>query len=195
MLRKITIYSLVSLFSLIIISCNNDYIPKPKGYFRIDFPEKEYKNFNKNESFYFEYPAYTKIKEINDNHENQYRFNIEYPNYKAAVHITYLPVKEDIKTYLEDARSLVYSHSIKAEAIGERVYNNPEKNVHGILYEIKGNAASSIQFFLTDSTKNFFRGALYIKSIPNKDSLAPVIDFIQKDVEHMIETFHWKDKQ
>ncbi|NOZ45910.1 MAG: gliding motility lipoprotein GldD, partial [Chlorobi bacterium] len=69
---------------------------------------------------------------------------------------------------------------------------NYDDNVYGILYDIKGNAASSINFFVTDSTQHFLRGALYFNSKPNKDSLAPVVDFIRKDIVHLMETFKWK---
>jgi gliding motility-associated lipoprotein GldD len=95
---------------------------------------------------------------------------------------------------LKESNDYAYSHSIKADAIIEQPWYNKEKKVYGILYDIKGNTASSIQFFLTDSTKNFLRGALYFSSEPKADSLAPVIQFFRKDIIHMIETFKWKSK-
>ena len=93
---------------------------------------------------------------------------------------------------MEDSRKLAYKHSIKADAIGERFFQNDEHHVYGILYEIKGNAASPLQFAITDSTRHFLRGALYFNSIPNKDSLAPVIDFIKEDMMQLMETVSWK---
>jgi gliding motility-associated lipoprotein GldD len=95
---------------------------------------------------------------------------------------------------MEDARSLAYKHTVKADAIDERIFSNSEKKVYGVLYDIRGNSASSIQFFLTDSTKHYIRGALYFRVEPNKDSLAPAVDFFTKDVIEFIESFEWKTK-
>lgn len=99
----------------------------------------------------------------------------------------------NLESILKEAYDYAYSHSIKADAITEQPWQNREKKVYGILYEIKGNTASSIQFFLTDSTKNFLRGALYFSAEPNADSLAPVIQFFREDIIHMVETFKWKN--
>jgi gliding motility-associated lipoprotein GldD len=86
----------------------------------------------------------------------------------------------------------LYKHSVKADGIGETVFENTEKKIYGILYDLKGNTASSLQFVLTDSTKHFFRAALYIDNVPNKDSIAPVIEYLRKDVVQIMETFEWK---
>jgi gliding motility-associated lipoprotein GldD len=74
----------------------------------------------------------------------------------------------------------------------EQVYEDPQRGIYGILYELKGNVASPMQFFVTDSTHHFLRGSLYFRTEPNKDSLAPVINFAQKDIRHIIETLNWK---
>jgi gliding motility-associated lipoprotein GldD len=92
---------------------------------------------------------------------------------------------------VEDSRSLVYKHTIKADAIDESPVIRPEENVYGIIYDLRGNTASSLQFFLTDSIQNFIRGSLYFNTTPNSDSLAPVVGFIRKDIMHMIESFEW----
>jgi gliding motility-associated lipoprotein GldD len=93
---------------------------------------------------------------------------------------------------LEDSRELAYKHTIKAESINEKIFLKPGRNVYGMLYEIEGNTASSVQFYLTDSTKHFLRGALYFNIQPNKDSLAPVINFVKEDIKILMETFKWK---
>ena len=93
---------------------------------------------------------------------------------------------------MEDTRKIVYKHSVRADGIGEKAYDHKEKNVHGILYDLKGNTASSVQFVLTDSSRNFFRGALYFNNIPNKDSIAPMSDYIREDIIHIMESFEWK---
>ncbi len=176
--------------SLFLLSnCKKKYTPKPRGFFRIDLPEKEYTDLNKELPHNFQAPKYI---EIHPDH-SKYWINIDYPEYKGRIHLSYHSIENNLPQLLEDTRKFVYKHTIKADAISEQVYDRPEENVHGILYEIDGNAASSVQFFLTDSTENFLRGALYFYVEPNKDSLAPVIDFIKKDIRVLMESFEWKD--
>ncbi len=98
-----------------------------------------------------------------------------------------------LDSLIEDSRTLTFKHVVKAEAISEQFFTNPETNVHGLLYKLKGNTASSIQFFVTDSVRHFLRAALYFSVRPNKDSLAPAIDFIGEDVERMMRSVEWND--
>jgi gliding motility-associated lipoprotein GldD len=187
---NIIFYSIVLLGLL--VSCNGDFTPKPMGYMRVAFPERSYRLFDMDYPYKFEFPKYAGINQDVSPNAEPYWINVEFHRFNAKIHISYKPVKNNVQKFLEDARTLAYKHTIKADAINEKLYSNPDKKVYGILYDIKGNAASSVQFFLTDSTKHFIRAALYFNSIPNKDSLAPVIDFIHKDIDHMIETFEWK---
>ena len=122
----------------------------------------------------------------------KYWIDLVYPELNASIHCSYKPIQGNLFELSEDSRKYVYKHSIKADGIGETVFENPEKNVYGILYDLKGNTASSLQFVLTDSTKHFFRAALYIDNVPNKDSIAPVIEYLRKDVVQIMETFEWK---
>ncbi len=172
--------------------CGNTYSPKPRGYFRIDFPEKEYVEYKSNYPYYFSYPKYGKVNVYMD---DSCWVNINFPRFRATIHITYHKMKADLNEYVEQSRNLVYKHTIKADAISEIEYYNKENRTFGVLYDIKGNAASSVNFFLTDSTKHFFRGALYFNVTPNKDSLAPVIDFLKEDITKLIETFHWNETE
>ncbi len=168
--------------------CNESTTPRPRGYFRIDFPEKTYKQYDAECPFKFEIPQYSfLVKE-----EQNCWFNIYFPQYKATVYMTYLPVNNDIDTLLNDAHDFAYKHTIKADAIEEMIFEKDSAKVFGCLYNIKGNVASQIQFFITDSTSHFMRGSLYFDVRPNKDSLAPVVDFIRGDVEHFMESFEWK---
>jgi gliding motility-associated lipoprotein GldD len=179
------------LLSMYIVSCKDNYTPKPRSYFRIDFPEKKYVPYHqKGCNYSFEVPVYARVVPFVGSAEPCW-INIEFPGYKGILHITYKPIKDNLGTYLEDIRTLAYKHSIKADDIIERPFSFPERNVNGILYDIKGNTASSLSFFVTDSTKNFLSGALYFNVIPNKDSLAPVIQFFSADIEHLIETLYW----
>lgn len=184
-------YSLLIIL-IVSISCGRNYTPKPAGYFRVDLPAHDYSLFSGNCPFDFYYPSFAMVNADSGPNSEPCWFNIELKGYKAQIHLTYKPVKGNLLELTEDARNLAYKHTIKADAINERLFSSPEKEVYGILYEIKGNAASSLQFFVTDSTHHFLRGALYFNVKPNKDSLAPVIEYFKEDISHLIETFAWK---
>jgi gliding motility-associated lipoprotein GldD len=172
--------------------CKERAVPKPRGYFRIDLPAKVYRTYDTICPFAFEYPVYGHISfDVGKNSEPCW-FNLEFPRYKAIIHFSYKPVNMNLEAILKETYDYAYSHSVKADAITELPWQNRENNVYGILYDIKGNTASSIQFFLTDSTKNFLRGALYFSAEPNMDSLAPVIKYFREDIIHLVETFKWK---
>jgi len=182
--------------------CDGDFIPRPKGYFRIDFPEKKYIALKSDCPFVFEYPIYARISRHVEFEQYPCWLNLDFPMYKGRLHLSYFDLRSNTDTaadqalfekYLEDSRSLAYKHTIKAEAIDEVLIKRDAVRVHGIVYQIKGaNTASSLQFFLTDSTNHFLRGALYFNVAPKNDSLAPVINFIKADVNHFINSFKWR---
>lgn len=179
---------LISLFS-----CKEVSTPKPRGYFRIDYPEKEYVLFDSiGYPYRFYYPTYGKVIEDDSRIKEKYWTNVDFPRYKARIHISYKDARGRLDSLLEDSRTLVYKHVVKAEAISETLFSNPETKVYGILYEIKGNTACSWQFYVTDSTRHFLRGALYFYVQPNKDSLASSIDFFGKDLIMLMKTVEWK---
>jgi len=179
---------------LLVSSCGDSYIPKPRGYFRIDFPEKNYQAFDTTFPYAFEYPVYTKIFPDSSALAEPFWINIVYPAFHAQVHISYKVLRGDLKDYLEDSRTLVNKHIPKASSISQREYSDNINRVFGLVYDIRGSeAASTCQFYLTDSTIHFLRGALYFNLVPNNDSLSPVIDFLKADIEHMISTFRWKN--
>lgn len=179
-------------------SCNQKYTPKPRAYFRIDFPKKSYHSIENGFPYRFEIPDYSKITPDPYNLDKPYWINVEVPANRAEIHISYYDLNGTAKNsrkllneFMEEARTLAYKHSIKADAIQEQVFMNPADNVYGLIYRIEGNAASPLQFFLTDSTRHFLRGSLYIREVPNIDSLKPVIDFLEPDVVRLIETTTW----
>lgn len=176
---------------LVLSGCKKDYTPKPRGYFRIDFPEKNYQVFKNNYPYCFEYPVYSKIVPDKDAFSEPYWIDVDIPGNKAKFHLSYKSVKGNLLKLTEDSRELAYKHSIKAISIDEKLFINPAKKVYGTVYYIKGNAASPMQFYMTDSTTHFLRGSLYISEIPNYDSLLPVITFLQADMVHLIETLNW----
>lgn len=173
-------------------TCSRSYTPKPRGYLRIDFPEKGYTLFDSACPYNFEYPVYSNIISDSGSITDPCWVNIEFPSFNGTIHISYKSVSGDLDRFVEDTRNLAYKHTVRADAIRETLYTDPSRNVHGILYDIKGNAASSLQFFLTDSNVHFLRGSLYFNVIPDKDSLAPVIGFFREDIIHLMETLNWK---
>jgi len=182
-------------------SCREVAIPKPKGYFRIDLPERHYIIFDQKHSntvdmpFSFEYPAYGNLSFLSGAVDEPGWFNIEFPAYRAKIYFTYRDVNGDLDSLLDQTYKMnVKNHITKADAINEQVFNNQENKVYGILYDLKGNTASAVQFYVTDSVNHYLRGSLYFSTEPNADSLAPVIEFFREDIIHTIETLKWKEK-
>jgi putative hemolysin len=184
--------SLIVLMGLMFLSsCDSEFVPKPKGYLRIDLPKKKYHFTVEKLPYQFQIPQYAKVIPYNGPQREDYWVNIIYTPFKATLHLSYFKINNDLPKHIEDSRNLAYKHTIKAESINEERFENPEKNVFGLVYWIGGNAASTAQFFLTDSTNNFIRGALYYNCSPNSDSLAPVNQYITKDIEVLMESFSW----
>jgi gliding motility-associated lipoprotein GldD len=182
----------ISLFCTL-SGCGENAVPKPRGYFRIDFPERKYQLLSSDCPFIFEYPVYSTISYDVGKTTEPCWFNIEFPHYRAKIYISYKSLSGNLPEILRESHELAYSHSVKADAIAEQPWLNPDKKVYGMLYDIKGNTASSVQFYATDSTRNFLRGALYFEATPREDSLEPVIEHFREDIVHLIETLQWKD--
>jgi gliding motility-associated lipoprotein GldD len=186
------IYQILIIFSMFPMACQNSPTPKPRGFPRVEFAAKEYRVFDSLCPYRFEHPVYSRVIPDTDKISEPCWINIEFPDFDGMIHISYKNVENNLYDFIEDSRSLTYKHSIKADAIRETVYTDPEMQVHGVLYDIKGNTASSLQFYLTDSLRHFLRGSLYFNVEPNKDSLAPVIAYFKEDIVHLMETFEWK---
>ncbi len=181
------------LFVLSLSSCDQDYVPKPRGYFRIALPEKTYKTYNPSDCpFLFDIPTYSEVTKDPSPRAEPCWMNIEYLQFRANVYLSYKPVHNDIKKFIEDSRSLSFKHIPKASGIEEQTISDQTNRVYGNIYHVKGSAASSVQFYLTDSTNHFLRGSLYFYAIPNPDSLAPVNEFLSADIDHMVASFRWK---
>lgn len=184
----------ILLLAIIGISCQDDYQPKPRGYFRIHLPEKDYVRFQQTGFPYsFNIPTYAQITPPRIRDES-YWVNVSYPSFNAKLHISYKPIQNNLDILLNDMHKMMNKHIPKANAINEQLYLNEEVKVYGIAYEIKGpEAASPFQFYLIDSTNHFLRGALYFDFSPNNDSLKPVIGFLQDDVKELIDSFRWEE--
>ena len=182
---------------LLFASCSDDEvsIPKPRAYFRLSFPEKKYVKYDADCPFTFEMPVYSKMDLDKNYNAEPCWLNLNFPTFNGTLHLSYKAVNDNINGYLQDTYTLASKHQIKASGIEEQQISKPKSKVYGLVYDIEGNAASSIQFFLTDSTKHFIRGALYFNAVPNTDSITPVVNFIRKDIYRMIETFEWKEDE
>jgi gliding motility-associated lipoprotein GldD len=178
----------------LISACGSDYSPKPRGYFKIALPEKKYQNYTSDCPFSFEFPLYASVLLDKNRNAKPCWIDVFYPQFNGRVHLSYQTFndKKQFDALVEDARTFAFKHTVKATAIDEALISYPEKKVYGIYYSIDGNTASSVQFYLTDSTKNYLRGALYFNEQPRLDSIQPVLDFLKKDIDHMIKTFKWQ---
>jgi gliding motility-associated lipoprotein GldD len=180
-------------FSFVISGCEDDFIPKQRGYFRISLPEKKYVSFvPDNCPFRFEVPDYSRMVPDTDRVSEPCWYNVEFPSFKGTLYLSYKTIHNDLSKFIEDSRTLSMKHIPRASGMQEESIEYPDKKVYGTYYDIKGNAASSVQFYLTDSTQHFIRGSLYFYAVPNPDSLAPVLKFVEADVKHLIESFDWK---
>jgi len=193
-MQKVSKYvALVTVF-VILASCENSYTPKPRGYFRIELPEKAYQKSDSSLPYIFEFPAYANMGIDRQSPQENYWRNINFPYFNATLHLSYKTIDQNLFEYLEDSYTLVSKHIPKADAITDSVVYDQTRQVYGLIYRIEGSAtATPFQFFVTDSTHHFLRGALYFNTTPNNDSLEPVIRFLEKDMLHLIETLQWNN--
>ena len=187
--------SLIFLLILGFSACEDEddvvYSPKPRGYPRIAFPEKNYRRYDSLCPYAFEIPTYSRI--VPDQHKGAEPcwMNLEFPRFRATLHLSYKPVNNDLDRFLNDAHGFANKHQVKATGLEEIPIIRDSARVYGLMFEIAGNTASSLQFYLTDSTRHFLRGALYFNDPPNIDSLKIVVDFLKQDVLRMINTTRW----
>jgi gliding motility-associated lipoprotein GldD len=189
------IFLFAALIALLLSACNESYVPRPKGFNRIDLPEHKYVPLLEKHPYFFEHSAHAKIlKDTFDIAEPDWIY-IYYPTLGANVQITYKNVAKDPKKFQEfvnDAYKLTAKHQVKASGIEETVIRTPRGKTAN-LFEIEGDVPSQFQFYMSDTTKHFFRGALYFRTATKNDSLAPVIDYIKEDILHLINTLEWKE--
>ncbi len=187
-------------FSLVffLTSCNYDYTPKPKAYPRIDFPEHKYEIYRPAECpFEFEKPVYASIVDdsvfFGEKNTNPCWLTLYLAPFNGTINLTYKEIgaQNSFERLVEDAHKMSYKHTRKAEYINEVKIQNAN-GVGGLLYDVGGDAASNVQFFLTDSSAHFIRGALYFNNTPNTDSMAPVVNFVKEDLKQLLKTFRWK---
>jgi gliding motility-associated lipoprotein GldD len=173
-------------------SCKQSYTPKPAGYLKIDFPEKSYRLYSDQKEYQFEIPQYATVEIDSSPGAEKGWINVEFPSLNGTLHLSYKPVDDHLNDLITDSRELVYKHTVKAQGIEETPFIERDQHRFGMVYDLKGDVASAVQFFVTDSTDHFLRGSLYFNCRPNRDSLNPVIEFLRVDIIHLIETTEWK---
>lgn len=192
-------YTVLLFLGLFLVSCQDPvFTPKPRSYPRIDYPKKAYQISQANNCpFTFEYPTYCKIEQqklfFEEVPPSDCWFDVFYPIFDGRIHFTYYPIegKQGLERLRNDAFKLADWHNKRANYINEVVIQK-ENGVSGIAFDIDGPSASPYQFFLTDGNQHFVRGALYFNTEVRADSLAPIIDFVEKDIIHLFETFEWE---
>lgn len=186
-------------FSFVLVACNSNYTYKKKGYFKIDFPEKKYQVFDKpGYPYSFEYPVYSQVIKdstfFEDITENPWWINIDVPQFGGRIYMSYKEIsgRNKFDSLINDAFKMAYrKHTDVSTGINDSLMKT-SSGIEGIYFSLGGNTATANQFFLTDSTKHFLRGALYFDAAPNADSLSIVNDFLKKDLLHLINTLKWK---
>ncbi|MDO7542806.1 MAG: gliding motility lipoprotein GldD [Flavobacteriaceae bacterium] len=173
---------------LSLIGCAENTLPKPNAYLSLNYPTPSYQKVEHDCPYNFDLNQTAKIIS-QPNCWNK----IVYPEMKATVYLSYVPVKNNLDSLLYDAYQMPSKHVVKAEEIPESVFQNPEKRVYGTLFSVVGEAASQVQFFLTDSTDHFLVGSLYFYTRPNYDSLLPATQYVENDMMRLMESFEWKD--
>ncbi|RIJ37851.1 gliding motility lipoprotein GldD [Pontibacter oryzae] len=178
-----------------VISCGAEYTPKPKGFNRIDLPQQTYQPLQEAHPYTFEYSTHAKIRPDSSGIAQPHWINIIYPSLGANVQLTYKDIQgsndQVLNNLVEDARKLTAKHQIKAYAIEESQIKVPTGDIAAV-FELEGEVPSQFQFYVTDSSKHFLRGALYFRTATQNDSLAPVIEFVKKDIVHLLNTLKWK---
>lgn len=168
-------------------SCEEEPVPKPKAQLRLEYPGTDYALIRSDCPFQFE-----KSDACEAVFNEKCWLNLEYHELKASVNMTYRPVENNLQELLREAEKLTFNHTIKADGISSRPFVDDKKRVYGSVYEVTGNAASPLQFHLTDSLNHFITGAVYFDVQPNYDSIRPAVRHIEKDIIRLIETMEWK---
>lgn len=184
MTRRRLIYGLSF---LLLFSCGEDPLPKPKALLSLEYPQAQYKMATSPCDYRFETNTLAQVV-FKDNCNAL----VEYPRLNGTLYLTYRKVQNNIKTLLQDAQKLTYEHTRKADNILEEKYVNEKQGVYGMFYDVSGNAASQSQFYVTDSTKHFITGSIYFNVKPNYDSIFPAAAYLKNDIRHLMETIEWK---
>lgn len=180
-------------------SCQTDESPKPDAWPRVHYPVATDSIVFNDEGcpYTFTLPNYYQIDRnvtyFNQTPDDPCWMNLVCDELNATIYLSNKPLDEhySYSQMIDDAYKLTYKHASRADFIEPQEIEN-QFGVHGLIYFVGGDAASNFQFFVTDTTSHFVRGALYFNNRPNADSLKPVIQFMVNDIEHMLGSWRWK---
>jgi len=211
-MKKFFSQSVLFFLGVFMLACNSDYTPKPRSYFKIDLPKRAYKEFNEpGYPYAFEYPVYANIsKEADSTGNSPYWINVNFDQFQGRIYLSYKSItgssvykiktptgyKDSVVTnsfesLREEAYKMTYKHTIKASGIVDSTFAT-ENGSTGVYFYVAGEAATSKQFYVSDTALHFLRGALYFEASPNADSISVVSDFLEEDIKHLIRTLRWK---
>ena len=191
--KRFTLPCLMVAVLMTVVACDRDYLPKPLGYNRLELPDPVYRSLPDSLPYIFEYSKHARLLADTSAINERFWIEIYYPNIKSNIHITYKPLKGNgqlLKEFLDDAYTLTAKHQIKAYAINEVITVTPSGKT-AVIAELEGEVPSQFQFTVTDSSRNFLRGALYFNTQVKNDSLAPAIEYMKRDMMHIINTLEW----
>ena len=180
---------------LVCFACETNWLPKPPGYNRIDLPRHEYNRLEEGYPYQFDFSLQSQVEPDSFNLNEKEWINLNYKKLGAKVHLTYKKIDQntEFKALSNDAFNLTAKHQIKAYGIEEVVILTPN-GYSAVVAELTGEVPTQFQFFVTDSTTHFLRGALYFNTALKNDSLAPVIEYIKIDLAHLINTVSFEKK-
>lgn len=170
-------------------SCGDDVLPKPEAFLSLTYPQPIYVTTPSECDYRFENNYISKVS-----FKENCAATVHYPDLDGTLFLTYRKVDNNINTLLRDAQKLTYEHVIKADDIIEEKYINQSQNVYGMFYDVRGNAASQSQFYVTDSVQHFITGSIYFNAKPNYDSIYPAAVYLKNDIRHLMETITWEHK-
>lgn len=195
-MKHLLTFGILTLVMVTLFSCEREFLPKPLGYNRLVLPEPAYRTLPDSLPYTFEYSQHARLLADTSWIREKFWIEIYYPELKANIHVTYKKIMNNeqlLKEFLNDAYVLTAKHQIKAYAIDEVITHNPKGHT-AVVVELDGEVPSQMQFTITDSTRHFLRGALYFNTKVQNDSLKPAIEYMKKDIIHLIDTFDWKIK-
>ncbi len=177
------------------VACESNWLPKPPGYNRIELPRHEYQRLEQGYPYQLDFSVHSRVEADSFNLEETEWINLNYKKFGAKVHLTYKKIDQstDFKTLSNDAFNLTAKHQIKAYGIEEAILLTPN-GYSAVVAELTGEVPTQFQFFITDSTSNFLRGAVYFNSALKNDSLAPIIEYIKIDMAHLINSVNFEKK-
>lgn len=184
------------LVGAVMCSCEKEFLPKPLGYNRLMLPDTAYVQLPDTLPYRFEYSRHAQLLDDTSHISERYWVEIYYPAMKSNIHLTYKSLNKSeqrLRELINDAYRLTSKHQIKAYAIDEVIVKTPSGKT-AVIAELEGEVPSQFQFTVTDSVDHFMRGALYFETKVNNDSLAPAIDYMKKEIMHLINTLEWKKK-